>query len=94
MKKLMEESEENKVNIVYYSSSGIQAGYKMRAQESQVGEFWPIILNQVGKGKFCMNETLKEEQRVKAMTGWEDPVEDKSSFVEVMCQNYDILVEE
>ena len=41
-----------------------------------------------------MNETLKEEQRVKAMTGWEDPVEDKSSFVEVMCQNYDILVEE
>ena len=95
MKKLMEEMEENKVNSVYYSSSaGIRAGHETRAQESQVGEFWPIILNQVGKGKLCMDEALKAERRVQEMTGWEDPVEEKSSFVEAMCQTYDVLVEE
>ena len=87
--------EENKVNNVYYSlSAGIRAGHETRAQESQVGEFWPIILNQVGKGKLCMNEALEAERRVQEMTGWEDPVEEKSSFVEAMCQTYDVLVEE
>ena len=91
----MEELELNKVNTVYYSSSArIRARHRTRAQESQVGEFWPIILNQVGKGKLCMNEAFKTEQRVQAMTGWEDLVEEKSSFLEAMCQNYDVLVEE
>ena len=41
-----------------------------------------------------MNEALKAERRVQEMMGWEDPVEEKSSFVEAMCQNYDVLVEE
>ena len=92
---MMEEMEENRVNGVYYSSStGIRAGHETTAQESQAGESWPIILNQVGKGKLCMNEAFKAERRVQAMTEWEDLVEGKSSFVEVMCQNYDVLVEE
>ena len=88
---MMEEMEENKVNSVYYSSS---VGHETRAHESQVGEFWTIIFNQVGKGKLCMNEALKAERSVQEMTGWEDPVEEKSSFVEAMCQTYDVLVEE
>ena len=75
MKKLMEESEENKVNNIYYSSSaGIQAGHETRARQSEVGEFWPIILNQVGRGKLCMNEAFKAKRRVQAMIGWEDPM--------------------
>ena len=53
-----------------------------------------MIMNQVRKGKLWMNEAFKEEQRVQAMTRGEDPVEEKSSFVEAMCQNYDALVEE
>ena len=41
-----------------------------------------------------MDEALKAERRVQEMTGWEDPVEEKSSFVEAMCQTYDVLMEE
>ena len=34
------------------------------------------------------------EKRVREVTGWNDPVEEKNGFVEAMCQNYEVLVED
>ena len=33
-------------------------------------------------------------KRVREITGWSDPVEEKTGFVEAACQNYEALVEE
>ena len=34
------------------------------------------------------------ERRVREVTGWNDPVEEKMGFVEAACQNYEVLVED
>ena len=39
-------------------------------------------------------EADRAEQRVQEVTGWDDPVEEKTGFVEAACQNYEVLVEE
>ena len=39
-------------------------------------------------------EADRTEQRVQEVTGWNDPVEEKTGFVEAAGQNYDVLVEE
>ena len=31
---------------------------------------------------------------VRKVTGWSDPVEEKTGFVEAACQNYEVLVED
>jgi hypothetical protein len=31
---------------------------------------------------------------VKHVTGWSDPVDDNTSFAEVVCENYEALMEE
>ena len=39
-------------------------------------------------------EADRAEQRVQEVTGWDDPVEEKTGFVEAVCQNYEVLVED
>jgi hypothetical protein len=39
-------------------------------------------------------EANRAERRVQEVTGWSDPVEEKTGFVEAACQNYEVLVEE
>jgi hypothetical protein len=34
------------------------------------------------------------EKRVKEATGWSDPVEEKTGFVEAACQDYEVLIDE
>ena len=34
------------------------------------------------------------EKRVWEVTGWDDPVEEKASFVEAACESYEVLVED
>ena len=38
-------------------------------------------------------EANRAERRVQEVTGWSDPVEEKTGFVEAACQNYEVLVE-
>ena len=39
-------------------------------------------------------EADRAEKRVWEVTGWSDTVEEKTSFVEAVCQNYEVLVED
>ena len=39
-------------------------------------------------------EVDRTERRVREVTGWGDPIEEKTGFVEVACQNYEVLVED
>mgnify|MGYP000217462279 FL=1 len=46
-------------------------------------------------GKKLKKEDVNHaEKRVQEITGWSDPVEEKTGFIEVVCQNYEVLVEE
>ena len=36
----------------------------------------------------------RAKRRVREVTGWSDPVEEKTSFVEAACLNYEVLVED
>ena len=40
---------------------GVLVCHDLRGQGPQEGEFWPIILDQVGKGKLSMDETIEDE---------------------------------
>ena len=45
--------------------------------------------------KKLVNEVVDPiEKRIQEVTGWCDPVEDKISFAEGACQNYEVLVED
>ena len=39
-------------------------------------------------------EADRVERRVREVTGWSNPIEEKISFVEAACQNYEVLVED
>ena len=46
-------------------------------------------------GKKLKKEDVNHaEKRVQEITGWSDPVEEKTGFIEVVCQNYEVLVED
>ena len=53
-----------------------------------------IILDQVGKGRFRVDDAYEAEQRIQAMTIWNDLVDEKTGLVEAICQNYEVLVED
>ena len=39
-------------------------------------------------------EADRVERRVREVTGWDNPVEEKIGFMEAACQNYEVLVED
>ena len=39
-------------------------------------------------------EADRAEKRVQEVMGWNNPVEEKTGFVEATCQNYEVLVED
>ena len=44
-------------------------------------------------GRLRKDEVDRAEKRVQEVTGWSDPVEEKTGFFEAACQNYEALVE-
>jgi hypothetical protein len=44
--------------------------------------------------RLVKEEADRAEKRVKEATGWSDPVEEKTGFVEAACQNYEVLIDE
>ena len=46
-------------------------------------------------GKKLMKEEADCVERwVREVTGWSDPVEEKIVFMDVVCENYDVLMDE
>ena len=46
------------------------------------------------KGKIDLEDLKLVDRNVRRVTEWSDPVENNTSFAEVMCDNYEALVEE
>jgi hypothetical protein len=44
--------------------------------------------------RLVKEEADRAEKRVKEATGWSDPVEENTGFVEAACQNYEVLIDE
>ena len=56
--------------------------------------FWPVILETLSGRKLQKEEAEHADKRVREVTGWSDPVEESTGFVEAACKNYEALIDE
>ena len=85
MKRLMEEAEAWHVEAVHYSTStGIRVGGG-EARKTNTARFWPLMLEGLAGTRLRKEEANRAEKRVREITGWSDPVEEKTGFVEAAC---------
>ena len=94
MKQLMEEAASRHAETIHYSAS---AGIWVRSdtfRKTKESRFWPLMLEGLVGVWLRKEEANRAERRVREVTGWSDPVEEKTGFVEAACQNYEDLVED
>ena len=90
----MEEATTRHLDIIHYSASaGIRVGSD-EVRKTKDSGFWPLMLEGLAGVRLTKEEANCAERQVREVTGWSDPVEEKTSFVEVACQNYKVLVED
>jgi hypothetical protein len=90
----MEEAAARPAETVHYSASaGIRVGGEETWKTKDSG-FWPTVLGGLAEVRLKKEEADRAERRVKEVTGWSDPVEEKTGFVEAACQNYEVLMDE
>ena len=78
----------------YLVSVGIRVGgEKSAASESSTG-FWPLLVEGLSGVRLRKYEVDRAERQAQEGTKWSDPVEEKTGFVEAVCQNYEVLVED
>ena len=86
---MMEEAAARHAETVHYSASaGIRVGGSKARKESKVG-FCPTMLEGLAGARLKKDEADRAEKRVREITGWSDPVEEKTGFVEAAYQNYE-----
>ena len=94
MTRLMEEAAPRHAETVHYSASAdIRVGGG-EAQKANEAGFWPTMLEGLAGARLRKDEVDRAEKRVREVTGWNDPVEEKTGFVEATCQNYKAMVED
>ena len=94
MKWLMEEAATRHAETIQYlASAGIRVGSD-EVQNTKGSEFWPLMLEGLTGVRLRKDEADHVERRVREVTGWSDPIEEKTGFVEAACQNDEVLVEE
>ena len=82
MKRLMEEVAARHAETVHYSAS---TGIRVRREEGRKTKdsgFWPLVLEGLVGMRLRKEEANHAERRVREVTGWGDPVEEKTGFVE------------
>jgi hypothetical protein len=95
MKRLMEEAAARHAETVHYSASS--AGIRVGGEEGRKAKdsgFWPSLLEGLAGVRLKKEESDRAEKRIQEVAGWDDPVEEKTGFVEAACQNYEVQVEE
>ena len=94
MKRIMEEVAVRYVKAIHYSRlAGIQVRGDKSARTGNNARFLPVVLEGFSKKKLMKEEADRAERRVREVTGWSDPIEERTSFVEATCQNYEVLVD-
>ena len=85
MKRLMEEAATRHAETVHYSASArIRVGGG-EARKTNGAGFWPTMLEGLAVARLRKEETNRAEKRVREVTGWSDPVEEKTGFVKAAC---------
>jgi hypothetical protein len=93
MKRLMEEAAARHAKTIHYSASaGIRVGGEETRKTKDSG-FWPSVLEGLAGVQLRKEEADHAEKRVREVTGWSDPVEEKTGFLEaVLAVYYEITV--
>ena len=78
----------------YAASAGVRVGRENLKTIKPGVEFWPTVFDCEKKGKIELEDLKLANRNVQRVTGWSDPIDDKTSFAEVVCDNYEALVEE
>jgi hypothetical protein len=95
MKKIIEMEDGRHVEAMHYAASaGISVGRENLKTIKQRAGFWPTVFECEKKGKIDSEDLEIADRNVRRVTGWTDPVDDKTTFAEVVCENYEALVEE
>ena len=90
----MEEAVACHAETIHYSvSAGIWVGSD-EVRKTKDSGFWQKMLEGLAGVRLRKEEADRTERRVREVTGWSDPVEEKTGFVEAVCQNYEVLVED
>ena len=85
MKWLMEEAATGHAEAVHYSAStGIWVGGDDSLKLKDSG-FWPLVLEGLSRIRLRKEEADCAKKQVWEVTGWNEPIEEKTSFVEVAC---------
>ena len=79
--------------IHYAASADIRVGEKVAKPDTKP-EFWLVVLETFSEGRLQKREADRVEGRVHEVTGWSDPVEENTGFVEATCRNYEALIDE
>ena len=95
LKRIVEEEEARHVEAMHYAASaGIRVGREnLKTTKLGVG-FWPTVFECEKKGKIDLEDLKLADRNVRRVTGWSDPIDNNTSFAEVVCDNYEALVEE
>ena len=69
--------------------------WKRESKDDQARSWvWPTVFEYEKKSKIDSEDLQFANRKVRRVTGWSDPVDHKTSFAEVVCDNYEALVEE
>ena len=91
---MMEEAVARHAEAVHYSTSaGIWVGSD-EGEKTKDSGFRLLVLEGLAGIQLRKEEADRVEKRIREVTEWDDPVEEKTGFVEAACQNYKVLVED
>ena len=91
----MEEEDARHVEAMHYAAStGIRVGRENVKTIKPGVVFWPIVFECEKKGKIDLEDLKLVDRNVRRVTGGSDLVDNDTSFAEVLCDNYEPLVNE
>ena len=94
IKWLMVEAAARHAEVVHYSTSAEMRVGSDDGRKTKDFGFWPLVLEGVTGVRLRKEESNHTERRVREVTRWHDPVDEKTGFMEAACQNYEVLVED
>ena len=95
LKKIVEEEDARHVEAMHYAASaGIRVGKENLKMIKPGAGFWPTVFECEEKGKINSEDLKLADRNVRRATGWSDPIDENTSFAEVVCDTYEALVEE